>query len=322
MSLVTESYLVPSVDEGIQLHVRNTRPDGLNAFRPERTLLFVHGATYPSDTMFGLKIDGESWMDFIARHGYDVYSMDVRGFGRSTRPPEMNVPARDNPPVVNTDDGVRDFGAVVDHIRQRRGIPRLNLMGWSWGTVIAGAYASSHPDAVERLVMYAPLWMRKTPGGLRVDGEMGAYRTVTADAARQRWLNGVAADRQQDLIPPGVFEAWWKANMEADPIGASMTPPGVRAPNGLLAEAPKYWEGDTRYYDPSGIRAPVLLVVGDWDVDTPAYMAQAILASLGSREKRLVIIGEGTHHLMLERNRVQMFREVQGFLDERPTEVL
>ena len=317
MSLVTESYLVPSVDEGIQLHVRNTRPDGLNAFRPERTLLFVHGATYPSDTMFGLKIGGESWMDFIARHGYDVYSMDVRGFGRSTRPPEMNVPARDNPPVVNTDDGVRDFGAVVDHIRQRRGIPRLNLMGWSWGTVIAGAYASSHPDAVERLVMYAPLWMRKTPGGLRVDGEMGAYRTVTADAARQRWLNGVAADRQQDLIPPGVFEAWWTANMEADPIGAAMTPPGVRAPNGLLVDAVKYWEADTRYYDPSAIQAPTLLVVGDWDVDTPAYMAQAILASLGSREKRLVIIGEGTHHLMLERNRVQMFREVQGFLDTK-----
>jgi esterase/lipase len=57
-------------------------------------------------------------------------------------------------------------------------------------------------------------------------------------------------------------------------------------------------------------------VVGDWDVDTPADMAQAILTRLGSREKRLVIIGEGTHHLMLERNRDQMFREVQSFLDE------
>ena len=206
---------------------------------------------------------------------------------------------------------------MVDHIRERRGIQRLSLMGWSWGTVIAGAYAATHPDKTERLVMYAPLWLRRIPGGLRVDGQMGAYRAVTFEAAKQRWLNGVAADRQQDLIQPGVLESWWKANMEADPVGATMSPPAVRAPNGLLVDAFKYWEADTRYYDPSAIRAPVLMVVGDWDVDTPAYMAQAILARLtSSPTKRLVIVGDGTHHLMLEKNREQMFREVQLFLDE------
>jgi pimeloyl-ACP methyl ester carboxylesterase len=315
MTLVTEGYHVPSADAGVQIYVRNTRPDGLNTFSGQRTLLFVHGATYPSDTMFDLKIDGASWMDHIARRGYDVYAMDVRGYGRSTRPPEMKVPPQDNPPVVTTDDGVRDFAAVVDHIRQRRGLQRLNLMGWSWGTVIAGAYAAQNPGTIERLVMYAPLWLRRIPGGLRVNGPMGAYRVVTLEAARQRWLTGVAAERQADLIPPGVLEAWWNANMEADPVGATMTPPGVRAPNGLLVDAFKYWEADTRYYDPTAIRAPALLVVGDWDVDTPPYMAQAILARLGSREKRLVVIGEGTHHLMLERNRDQMFREVQLFLE-------
>jgi alpha-beta hydrolase superfamily lysophospholipase len=181
--------------------------------------------------------------------------------------------------------------------------------------VIAGAYAANNPDAVERVVMYAPLWLRRTPGGLRVDGPMGAYRVVTREAARQRWLNGVAAGRHGDLIPAGVLDAWWEANMAADPVGAALNPPGVRAPNGLLVDALKYWEADTRYYDPSAIHAPTLLVVGDWDVDTPAYMAQALLTRLGSREKRLVIVGEGTHHLMLERNRGQMFREVQRFLD-------
>ena len=316
MRLVTESYTVAS-DPDVHIHVRNTRPEELNTFRSDRTLLFVHGATYPSDTMFDLKIDGASWMDSIAGHGYDVYSMDVRGFGRSSRPPAMERPATENAPVVTTDDGVTDFGAVVDHIRQRRGVPRLDVMGWSWGTVIAGAYAATNPDKVERLVMYAPLWLRRTPGGLRVDGPMGAYRTVTLEAAKQRWLTGVAPDRQNDLIPPGVLESFWEANMAADPIGARKNPPSVRAPNGLLVDGLHYWEADTRYYDPSAIRAPVLMVVGDWDVDTPAYMAQALLARLtGSSRKRLVIIGEATHHLMLERNRGQMFREVQNFLDE------
>ena len=316
MRLATETYTVAS-DPGVRIYVRNTRPEGLSTFSGERTLLFVHGATYPSDTMFDLKIDGTSWMDSIATEGYDVYSMDVRGFGRSTRPPEMDRPAVEGLPVVTTDEGVSDFGAVVDHICQRRGVPRLNLMGWSWGTVIAGAYAARNPDRVERLVMYAPLWLRRVPGGLRLTGQMGAYRTVTLAAAKARWLTGVTPERQKDWIPPGVLESWWAANMEADPVGARMDPPGVRAPNGLLADGLKYWEADARYYDPAAIRAPVLLVVGEYDVDTPAYMAQAILARLtSSPRKRLVIIGEGTHHLMLERNRLQMFREVQSFLDE------
>ena len=32
--------------------------------------------------------------------------------------------------------------------------------------------------------------------------------------------------------------------------------------------------------------------------------------------KRLVVIGEGTHSIVAEKNRLQLFREVQLFLDE------
>jgi hypothetical protein len=33
--------------------------------------------------------------------------------------------------------------------------------------------------------------------------------------------------------------------------------------------------------------------------------------------KRYVLIGEGTHTLMMEKNRLDLFREVQAFLGER-----
>ena len=315
-TLVTESAQVPSRDAGIRLYVRNKRPVTMATFTPERVVLFVHGVTYPAETTFDLSIDGASWMDYIAERGYDVWMMDVRGYGRSTRPPGMDRPPKESPPIVNTQQAIDDFGAVVDHILKVRGIPRITVMGWSWGTVIAGAYASRNAPKVERVVLYAPLWLRQTQGPLRFDG--GAYREVTADAARARWLSGVPADKQKELIPPGVFEAWWKANMEADPICAKRTPPVVRAPSGALAEGMKYWEAETRYYGPSGIRAPVLLIVGEWDADTPPYMAQAMLGRLvNAPRKRLVIVGEATHTMLLERNRMQLFREVQAFLDER-----
>lgn len=316
LKLVTESYHVPARDPGIQLYVRNKRPETMTTFTPDRIVLFVHGATYPAETAFDLQLAGLSWMDYIAQRGYDVYLMEVRGYGRSTRPPEMEQPAHENRPIVHTDVAVKDFGTVVDHILARRGVPKIGLMAWSWGAVIAAAYTAQNNDKVERLVLYAPLWLRQTPSPIRLEGPLAAYHTVTMDAARQRWLTGVAADKQKDLIPSGWFEAWWNANLEADQVGARQNPPVVRAPNGVVEDGQRYWGADTRYYDPSKIRVPVL-VHAEWDADTPAYMSQALFARLtGAPLKRYVVIGEGTHTVIMERSRIQLFREVQLFLDE------
>jgi len=317
VKLVTESYHVPARDPGIQLYVRNKRPETMTSFTPDRIVLFVHGATFPAETSFDLQVDGLSWMDYIAQRGYDVYLMDVRGYGRSTRPSEMSQPPREHRPIVHTDVAVKDFGAVVDHVLARRGVAKINLMAWSWGTVIAAAYTAQNNDKVERLVLYAPVWLRQTPSLVRVEGPLGAYRTVTADAARQRWMTGVPADKQKDLTPSGWFDAWWNANLEADPVGAAQSPPVIRAPNGVVEDGGRYWGADTRYYDASKIRAPTLLVHAEWDADTPAYMSQALFARLtGAPLKRYVVIGEGTHSVIIERNRMQLFREVQLFLDE------
>jgi pimeloyl-ACP methyl ester carboxylesterase len=317
MKLAVESYHIPARDPGIQLFVRNKRPEATTTFTSDRILLFVHGATYPAETTFDLQLDGLSWMDYIAQRGYDVYLMDVRGYGRSTRPPEMSRPATENRPIAHTDVAVKDFGTVVDHILARRGVTKINLIAWSWGTVIAGAFTAQNNEKVERLVLYAPVWLRQPPSLVGVEGPLGAYRAVTMEAARQRWLTGVAADKQKDLIPSGWFEAWWKANLEADPIGAGQSPPVLRAPNGVREDGERYWGADTRYYDASKIRVPVLLAHAEWDADTPAYMSQALFARLtGAPAKRYVVIGEGTHAVFVERNRMHLFREVQLFLDE------
>ena len=85
--LETESYLIPSADPGISLYIRNKHPAGVTSFAPDRILLYVHGATYPAETSFDLPLGGRSMMDYVAQHGYDVYLVDVRGYGGSTKPP-------------------------------------------------------------------------------------------------------------------------------------------------------------------------------------------------------------------------------------------
>jgi pimeloyl-ACP methyl ester carboxylesterase len=199
--LDSESYLIPSADPGIQLYIRNKHPAGVTSFTPDKILLYVHGATYPAETSFDLPLAGRSMMDYVAQHGYDVYLVDVRGYGGSTKPPEMDAPPADNKPIVDTPTAARDVAAAADHILQKRGVGKIDLMGWSWGTAIMGLYTTTHNDKVNRLVLYAPAWTfttRPAIGG--GDAPLGAYRTVSKDSAKQRWLNGVPEAKKADLI--------------------------------------------------------------------------------------------------------------------------
>ena len=81
--LVTEEMMVKSPDAGLEIYVRNKRPASMTSFRPERTVLFVHGATYPAHAAFDLPLGGQSWMEYIASRGYDVYLLDLPEIGRA-----------------------------------------------------------------------------------------------------------------------------------------------------------------------------------------------------------------------------------------------
>jgi pimeloyl-ACP methyl ester carboxylesterase len=313
--LVIEEFVIPGADPGVRLYVRNKRPRDMAAFEPDNIVLFMHGGTYPAESTFDLKLDGLSWMDYIAAHGHDVYLVDVRGYGNSSRPAEMDQPAAANKPIVNTDTAARDYGAAVDFIRTRRGVDRINVLGWSWGTAVTALYTSRNGAKVNRLVLYAPIWLRQTKSLIDSGGALGAYRTVTVDAARKRKDTGLQPGRNP--MPDAWFEAWAEATFASDPVGSKENPRYVRAPNGVVQDGRDYWSAGKPMYDPADIRVPTLLILADWDADAPLYMAQALFARLvNAATKRLVVIGEGTHSVINEKNRMQLFREVQMFLDE------
>jgi pimeloyl-ACP methyl ester carboxylesterase len=120
-----------------------------------------------------------------------------------------------------------------------------------------------------------------------------------------------------DLIPDGWFQQWADATWATDPIGAQQSPPVVRAPNGVFADFSKYWLAGKPQYDPGDIRVPTLIIHAEWDADLPSDQAQGYFAKLTNTPyKRFIEIGEGTHSIMLEKNRMQFFREIMNFLNE------
>lgn len=318
-SIVSEDLRIASQAPGLKLFVRHKHLKGHTAHDPDHILLFVHGATYPAETSFDLPIEGASMMDLFAARGWDVYLVDVRGYGRSDRMPELDEPATAHPPLVHTRDAAEDLGSAVDYIRQRHHVPAINVMGWSWGTSIVGLYTSEHNEKVHRAVLYAPMWLFRQETGVPTPASTGplpAYRLVSMDSARDRWLKGVDPEKAETLIPPGVFERWAQETWATDPQAAASGK--LRAPNGVIDDVRNYWMKGQSTYDPAKIRVPTLLIHAEWDADLPSYQAHGLFAELRNVPyKRFVEISEGTHTVMLEKNRMQFFREITLFLEEK-----
>jgi pimeloyl-ACP methyl ester carboxylesterase len=313
VELVTEDFMLPAGEPGMQVLLRNKRPAHLSAFRPERTLLFVHGLTYASSTTFDLPLGGQSWMEFIAERGFDVWCLDLPGYGGSTKPSGMARPPGESPPLVRRDATYAAISAAADFVRARHGVEKLVVMAWSAGTTLMGRYAAENPGLVHRVVLYAPVWLRQGSGPAP---PTAAYRSVTREAAQRDWLASAPAVKRDTLLPPGWFTQFAQANWLTDPDGARETPPVLRVPNGPMADLRDNLTSNTPFFDPAAITVPTLLIGAEWDTVAPPYMAAALFPLLtNSPGKLLVGLAEGTHSIFLERNRGALFKAVQGFLE-------
>jgi pimeloyl-ACP methyl ester carboxylesterase len=142
---------------------------------------------------------------------------------------------------------------------------RSSVMGWSWGTVIMGAYTADHNDKVDRLVLYAPTWLRTAPPPQTAPPPLGAYVAAPMATARERLQAGAPDDRKNDLMPASWFEAWSAAALDSDPVGSKQEPPVLRSPAGVFQDNRNYWDAQAER-----ITSPTLVIVAEWDRVTPA----------------------------------------------------
>jgi pimeloyl-ACP methyl ester carboxylesterase len=175
-------------------------------------------------------------------------------------------------------------------------------------------YTSENNEKVNKLASCSPVWMLREPPPF---SGSGAYRTASRADVRARGTRGIPAERVEEISPTSWFDLWWQATLATDPVGAKQNPPVIRAPNGVLKDIADYWGAGKSTWEPEKIRVPTLLILAEWDQDTPLYMAQEVFGKLvNTPYKRHVIIGEGTHTVALEKNRMYLINQVQSFLDE------
>lgn len=195
-AIVKEEFLVQGKDQGVKLFVREKRLANLPKIVKENVILFIHGVPGPGSVMFDLAIPGYSWLEYVAERGFDAFTLDIRGFGRSTRPPEMKESPHQNLPVVRADQVMRDIDVAVDYIRSKRKVDKINIVGYSIGASWSALYATLHPEKVGKLVMYGAIYGKNStfisafgdPTNTdRPYLEMGAYRYLGQKELLDQW---------------------------------------------------------------------------------------------------------------------------------------
>lgn len=297
----------PSNIAGLNLFLRHVAP---TASRRGPPVLILQGATFPSANAAGWKIDGRSWMDELAAAGYDVYALDFLGYGESDRYPEMASPDAAGAPLGDVPSMVMQVDAAVTEILQLQGGRSIDLIAHSGGTFVAGRYAETHPQRVARLVLFG------APAPYEKSKERSAVTTRYADVSREEELESFEPKvRDTRQLDPVMFDAWAKAYLATDPQSSSRTPPAVRVPAGFFASFAAMNRSGSLPYDPGKIKTPTLVIQGEWDAVAPPASGLWVYERLASPLKRYVILSRAGHRVHLERNRRQLYRETETFLN-------
>jgi len=316
-------------DPGIKLFLREKMAEGNTRFTDSNVVLFLHGATAPSTCDFDLSFRDYSWADWMVRRGYVVYMGDYRNYGYSSREPAMDEPAAKNQPVTRSYLALRDVRAMVEHIKRTRGVKKVTLIGWSWGAMMAGYYASLHSEDVYKLVMYAPLYnfndhTNLGPGsGLQnkrkpqeFNFALGAYRLASEAANTGRWNGEIPLENKDEYRDPAVPVEFWKECMATDPTSGTRNPPSLRAPNGVLEDS--FYQATGRpLWHAASIYAPTLVIAGQYDTwSFPEDRAGLMRDLVHAPSKRSVLIPDATHFVLFEKPRFAFFEEILKFIKE------
>lgn len=309
----------PNADD-VFLGIVECRPASPGRLRP---VLLVHGATL-GVRLFDLPLPGYSLFSALSEGGRTVYGVDIRGYGYSLSGRVMNSPPEAHPPFARLEDAVEDIATAVEFICEREGVPAVDLIGFSWGTVASASYATVHAERVAHLALYAPLYGERNNLWLdrigdpqdktRINPAIGAYRLVSCEDIRQRWNGDLGHLDPESARERGVAELIFSSVAALDPQTQSHSPPAFRSPAGALADLIRIFNGEP-LYDPARLTMPILLVRGEDDTTATDSDARRLLSKITSRRKEYRVITPGSHFLCVEKNRAELYKQLRDFFE-------
>lgn len=255
----------------------------LSGTQPEKQILLVHGVTYSSHE-FDIDYQDYSLVRLLARSGCGVWQLDISGFGRSE--------AVEDGFVVDSDYAAEDIHAAAETIIRETGQEKIDVLGWSWGTVTVSRFAALHPEMIDQLVLYAPILC-----GIGEYEVTEPFHHNTWEHAADDFQRGPDGSFDASVTDPVILELFcsgcWHYDGESSPNG------GRRDicvdPSNLLIDLAK-------------ISTPTLVICGDRDPYLDYQLVNRCLDDL-PEGSALEIIPGGSHVIFLEKPYYHDFQE-------------
>jgi pimeloyl-ACP methyl ester carboxylesterase len=227
----------------------------------------------------GTLVTNEQWnvpgpynaLDRAARAGYFGFAATYEGYGQSTIPADGKT--------VTAERLLVEMGQVVEWIRHRRFVRRVDMLGSSLGSSLAvelgGIHSPINRRHIGRLVLTANVYKGVTP----------FFQAIFFNPEFRAFLESVP-----NGYLPTAPEAYGPVLAFAEPAAAAYVTANIP---GLYAVGPTLEGFDLPVFPAQNGRAPAIQFWGDQDPITPLSDAQQFLAEYGGPSCLSVLPGGG-----------------------------
>ena len=210
------------------------------------TIFFVHGSSMASQPTFDLNVPGRpfsSAMDWFAQHGFDTWTMDNEGYGRSGKERAINSD-------IGT--GADDLEAGSAYVLQQTGARNLLMYGISSGALKAALFAQRHPQRVAKLALDAFVWTGEgSPTLEQRRKKLAEFQAKNRRPIDRAFVHSIFNRDHPGTADPATVEAFATEILKLD----DSVPTGTYVD--MCSRLP--------LVDPVKINVPTIVMRGQWD---------------------------------------------------------
>jgi alpha-beta hydrolase superfamily lysophospholipase len=294
----TAEYTAKKGDVSLQLYRKRVgAPAAGGAAKP--VLFLVHGSSNGAQSSYDLAVPGKgeySMMNVFARLGYDVWTMDHEGYGKSSR-------TSGNSDIAS---GVEDLKAAVPTVAKETGRSKFHFYGTSSGGLRAAAFASAQPQTVDRLVLSAFTYKgENAPTLVQRAKQLEYYKTHNTRLRDRAMIESIFT---RDGLPSAYDPAVAKTLADFELQYGDQVPTGTYLD--MTSKLP--------VVDPLKVLCPVLMLRGDHDgISTNADLLE-FYDKLPNGDRQFVILPNVAHSIGYSNNRHMANHMMQAFLTMPP----
>jgi pimeloyl-ACP methyl ester carboxylesterase len=264
---------------------------------PKGTILFVHGSSMASQPTFDLQVPGRpdsSAMEWFAERGFDTWTMDNEGYGRSdkSRPINCDIP-----------NGADDLDAGTRYIQERTGARKLLVYGISSGALKAALFAQRHPERMARLALDAFVWTGEGSPTL----EQRRKRLPEFQSKNRRPIDRAFVRSIFDRDHPGTAD---EATIEA--FATAILALDDSVPTGTYVDMCS----KLPLVDPQKINVPTIIMRGQWDGIASVEDLLKFFALLPHPDKQFAVMEGISHASFQQKNYVMVYHILHSFFTQ------